>query len=251
MQINNDIPLLQLVILFGCIFIVGLFLCLPLLKFDYKKSLKSSLFIKVFFWIPIFLIFIGILYSSGFDRIVFLAILLIVSYLEFRPRLKKSENKTILRIFFLIFVASLGHFILLGVFFNNTIVNLLITLCFATVLSDVAAFLLGKYFGKHKLPEWINNSKSWEGVFGQLIGSLVGVLLVNFFVNTVVSVWVFLPIGIGCIFGDLGNSFAKKAAHAEYWSKAIPGHGGLIDRLSSLAGSTLMMLYFLILTGLL
>ncbi len=251
MQINNNIPLLNLIILFGFIFIAGIIFCLPLLEFDYKKALKSSLFIKIFFWIPIFLIFIGILYSSGFDRTVFLAILLIVTYLEFRPKLKKSENKVISLIFFALFIVGLVHLFLLGVFFNKYIVNLLITLCFATALSDVGAFLLGKYLGKHRLPEWLNNSKSWEGVVGQLLGSLVGVLLVNFFVTPVVTLWIFLPIGIGCTIGDLTSSFAKRNAHTDNWSRAIPGHGGFIDRFSSLAGSTVLMFYFLVLTGLL
>jgi phosphatidate cytidylyltransferase len=136
-------------------------------------------------------------------------------------------------------------------FFNKYIVNLLITLCFATVLSDAGAFLLGKYLGKHRLPEWLNNSKSWEGIVGQVLGSLVGILLVNFFVTPVVSVWLFLPVGAGCAIGDLANSFAKRNAHVKDWSRAIPGHGGFIDRLSSLAGSTLLMFYFLVLTRLL
>jgi CDP-diglyceride synthetase len=33
------------------------------------------------------------------------------------------------------------------------------------------------------------------------------------------------------------------------WSSAIPGHGGFIDRLSSIAGSTFLLYYFLKLTG--
>jgi phosphatidate cytidylyltransferase len=251
LQINSSVPLLSLIILFGFVFIAGVILCLPLLEFDYKKALKSSLFIKIFFWIPIFLIFIGVLYSSGFDRTVFLVLLLIVAFLEFRFKLKKAENKTAAYAYFSLFAIGLGHFFLLGLFFDKFFVNLIITLCFATALSDIGAFLLGKYLGKHKLPEWINNSKSWEGVVGQLLGSLVGILLVNFFVTPVVTLWIFLPIGIGCIIGDLANSFAKRNVHADNWSRAIPGHGGFIDRLSSLAGSTVLMFYFLILTGLL
>lgn len=249
--VNNSVPLSKLIILFGFLFIAGIIFCMPLLQYDYKKSLKSSLFIKIFFWIPIFLIFLAILYSSGFDRTVFLVILLIVTFLEFRPKLKKSENKIILRIFFLLFVISLGHLFLLSIFFNKFIINLLITLCFATAMSDVVAFLLGKYLGKHKLPEWLNNSKSWEGIVGQIAGSLVGILLVNYFVTPVVSLWIFLPIGIGCVLGDTANSFAKRNAHTKDWSRAIPGHGGFIDRLSSLAGSTILMFYFLVLIRLL
>jgi|GEM_PF-600486 len=251
MQINNNIPLLNLLIVFGLIFIAGIIFSLPLLEFDYKKSLKSSLFIKIFFWIPIFMIFVAVLYSTSFDRTVLLVLLLIVSFLEFRFKLKKSENKVIAYAYFFLFAIGLGHLLLLGLFFDKFFVNLLITLCFATAVSDSTAYLFGKYFGKHKLPEWINNSKSREGVIGQLLGSLVGVLLVNFLITPVVTLWVFLPIGIGCIIGDLTNSFAKRNVHTDNWSRAIPGHGGFIDRLCSLAGSALLMFYFLLLTRLL
>jgi len=251
MQINDNIPLINLIILFVCTLIVGSLLVLPIYRFDYKHFKKSKLFIKMFFWIPIFLVFLAVLYSSNLDRTIFLALLMVLSFLEFRLKQRRAENKVILRIFFALFVIGLAHFFLLGLFYNKYIVNLLITLCFASVLSDVFAFLIGKSIGTHNLPEWINNSKTWEGVVGQIIGSLFGVMLVNYFVTPVASFWIFLPIGIGCAVGDLANSFAKKDAHIKYWSKAIPQHGGFIDRLSSIAFSAFFVFYFLVLTRLL
>jgi phosphatidate cytidylyltransferase len=249
--VGNDVPLLNLVIVFGFVFVVGIILCLPLLQNDYKKSLKTSLFIKIFFWIPIFMVFLAVLYSTNFDRTVFLAVFLVATFLEFKFKLKQAENKIVLYVFFSIFAIGLGHLFVMGYVFDKVFVNLLITLGFATALSDATAYLLGKYWGKHKLPEWINNSKSWEGVVGQLLGSLAGVLLVNYFVEPVVTIWLFAPIGIGCTIGDLANSFAKRNAHTENWSKAIPGHGGFIDRSASVAGSTILMFYFLVLSRLL
>lgn len=70
------------------------------------------------------------------------------------------------------------------------------------------------------------------------------------FINPVISIWLFLPIGLGSVVGDLANSFVKRKINIKDWGKAIPGHGGFIGRLSSLAGSAVCMFYFLRITGL-
>jgi phosphatidate cytidylyltransferase len=45
--------------------------------------------------------------------------------------------------------------------------------------------------------------------------------------------------------GDLANSYAKRLAGIKDWSRAIPGHGGFIDRLASLAGAATLLFYSL------
>jgi phosphatidate cytidylyltransferase len=241
----NDVPIKSLIILFSLIFVVGICLTLPLFKFNYRKFIKSALFIKILFWIPIFIVFTGLLYAGSVTRLAFLAALMVASLAEFTKVVSKRRQKARLYLYFIFFSLGLAHFYLLGRGYPAGFVNLLITLCFATVLSDVAAFFCGNYLGRHKLPGWLNGSKSWEGVAGQLIGAFAGVALVNALVAPVVSLWLFLPLGIGSALGDLANSLAKRDANIKDWSQAIPGHGGFIDRFSSIAGSAALLFWYL------
>lgn len=245
------IPLRHLVELFSILLVLGTAITLPLFKFNYQKFIRSNLFIKILFWVPIFLIFLAVLYINNTARVTLLTALLLAAFLEFIRVARKSNDKAPLIIYFILFVFGLSHFYLLGSKYQTEFVNLLITLCFATVLSDVVAFFFGNYLGKHKLPTWLNNRKSWEGVAGQLVGALLGILLVNAFIVPVATLWLFLPLGIGSAMGDLANSFTKRKAAIKDWSNAIPGHGGLVDRLSSMAGSIVLLFYFLQISGVL
>jgi phosphatidate cytidylyltransferase len=243
------VPFRQLVSLFGILFVVGIALTVPLFNFDLKKFVHSSLFIKIIFWVPIFIILIGLLYANNFIRLVFLLVLLAASLIEILRVVKKRRSWVFLT-YYLVFAAGLSHFYFLQVGYSAQFINLLITLGFATVLADVAAFFAGNYLGRHKLPAVLNERKSWEGVVGELIGASAGIGLINIFVQPVISPWLLLPIGVGSIAGDLANSYMKRKANIKDWSMAIPGHGGFIDRLSSLAGSAALTFWFLKLTGL-
>jgi len=226
--------------------VMGALATLPLFGFDIKKFVRSSLFVKIAFWVPIFAFFTAILYADSRLRSGILIALMTAASVEFWLAVKKAKHKPWPVIYFVLFTAGLAHFFLLADRYQVRFVNLLITIFFATALSDVLAFFAGSYAGRHKLPGWLNPRKSWEGVGGQLIGALLGVLLVNAFVAPVVTLWLFLPLGIGSAIGDLANSYAKRKAGVKDWSRAIPGHGGLIDRLSSTAGSAALLYYFLL-----
>lgn len=246
---NAAIPLKQLLVSFSSLLLLGIGLSVPLFKFDYRRFARSALLVKILFWIPIFGLFLGVLYAPGTVRLLVLAGLLLAASSEFVRVLSVSGRRPVLTAYFLLFAAGLAHFWLLASY-RATFVNLLITICFGSVLSDVGAFLAGSYGGKHKLPSWLNASKSWEGVVGQIVGAGLGVLLVNSYIEPVITVWLFVPLGLGSALGDLANSFAKRQAGVKDWSRAIPGHGGFIDRLSSLAGSAALTFYFLKTTGL-
>lgn len=246
MQVDsNFVPLARLVTTFCALLLGGIVLTVPLFRFNWRKFLQSSLFIKIMFWVPIFVIFLSTLYMANFARLILLIALLCIALWELVSVAKTKEYRFLLAVYYLFFGFALLHFLFIEISYSNHFINLLITLTFASVLADVTAFFLGNYFGHHKLPEVLNKNKSWEGVSGQILGALLGVLLVNAFVDPVVSIWLFIPIGLGSAAGDLANSFVKRKLAIKDWSKAIPGHGGFIDRLSSLAGSTVFMFYFL------
>lgn len=242
----NSALIIRLTIVFLTILVCGLLLCVPLFKFDLRKFIHSKLFIKVLFWVPIFILFSIFLYLSNFQRLIFLGILICLCADELYKVMKKKRSM-IAAIYFCILAVALLHFYFVGARMPDDKVTIIITVGFASVLADVFAFFMGNYMGVHKLPEKLNNGKSWEGVAGQMIGALVGVAIIKAFVVKVDPFLLFLPIGVGAAVGDLSNSYVKRKLGIKDWSNSIPEHGGYIDRLSSLAGSMIFTFYFMLL----
>jgi phosphatidate cytidylyltransferase len=55
-----------------------------------------------------------------------------------------------------------------------------------------------------------------------------------------------VALGAGSALGDLTNSYVKRKLAIDEWGRAIPGHGGILDRFSSMAGSAVLVFYFLL-----
>lgn len=240
--------LIRLVILFFILMAFGILLTLVLFKFNITKFRKSELSIKIFFWFPITAIFIFFAFSNNITQIVGLSVLILSIFYEyFRVRGILSKNRLLFISYFTFLIFGLLHLAFLK-FLQQDITSLLLVLGFGSALSDVTAFFFGNYFGKHKLPSFINPNKSWEGILGQIVGAFIGVLLIKLFIVSNVSILLFLPIGIGSAIGDITNSYMKRKVNLTSWSNFIPGHGGFIDRFSSLNGSSLLTFYYLFLS---
>ena len=242
------VPLKNLSLTFLCLFALGTALTIPIYRFDLRRFARSSVFIKILFWAPIFAVFIGLLYVGNPLRLAVLTLFILLSLGEIYRH--TSRPRGILLVYWLLFTAGMAHLAAIGAAYSNRFVNILVTLVLGTVLADVAAYFAGNYAGRHYLPVWLNPRKSWEGVAGEILGASLGILVVNRFIEPVISLWLFIPIGLGCVIGDLANSYFKRRAGVKDWSRAIPGHGGFTDRLSSLAGSAILAFYFLKIFGL-
>ena len=224
----------RLVVLFVALFLVGSALCLPLYKWDFKKFFASQLWTKVVWWIPIFSVFVAVLSSGSVIAVLVTAALLLQAFREFYEA--KALRSRVATLYLSFFVIALMH---LGGFFYSISSDLatqaLIVVCFASVMSDVCAFFAGRYLGRTALPTWINSKKSWEGVVGQLVGALIGYGLVWNYLD-IKGYWaIALGIGIASALGDLANSTAKRSLRIKDWGQTIPGHGGVLDRFSSLS----------------
>ena len=110
-------------------------------------------------------------------------------------------------------------------------------------LADIAAYVFGRRFGKHKLAPTISPGKTWEGALGAagavvvygfvLAPGLPAVLGANYALLFVVLV-VVTAIGI---IGDLFESLLKRQAGLKDSSNFLPGHGGVLDRIDSLTST--------------
>ena len=127
-----------------------------------------------------------------------------------------------------------------------------VTLCFVT---DVAAYLIGSRFGKHKLIPKVSPNKTWEGSIAGIAASVLTMLLFG---------WWWKANGMGsCMhlilyavtasvvsqFGDLAMSAVKRIGGVKDFGSFLPGHGGILDRFDSHLFCIAYTLLFCIFTG--
>jgi phosphatidate cytidylyltransferase len=101
---------------------------------------------------------------------------------------------------------------------------------------DIAAFWIGSLYGRHRLAPEISPGKTWEGVFGGLLGA-VGVGLIAGFLGSIsfgLSVSAAILMSISGQVGDLFESRLKRRANIKNSGWILPGHGGVLDRVDSL-----------------
>ena len=117
---------------------------------------------------------------------------------------------------------------------------------------DTAAFFTGRYLGRHKLAPHISPGKTWEGVFGGLVFSIIAALLCT--VKPLGVPWylaIVLGIVLGCaaVVGDLAESLIKRQTHVKDSGQIMPGHGGILDRIDSLMFVVIVVYAFVQLFG--
>jgi len=117
-----------------------------------------------------------------------------------------------------------------------------------TWVGDIAAYLVGKQFGKHKIIPSISPKKSLEGyIAGVIFGVVVSIALcyllrLDIALHHAIILGVILTI-IGQI-GDLAESIMKRSAGLKDSGKIMPGHGGMLDRCDSMIFITPALYYY-------
>ncbi len=109
----------------------------------------------------------------------------------------------------------------------------------ATWLADTSALFIGRAFGRTPLFPHVSPKKTVEGAAGGVLGAVIAtVTLVATF--GVPGVTIPMAILVGAVFatigiyGDLFESFTKRAASVKDSGTLIPGHGGIFDRMDAL-----------------
>jgi phosphatidate cytidylyltransferase len=110
---------------------------------------------------------------------------------------------------------------------------------FVVWAADVGAFFFGKQFGRVKLAPAISPGKTWEGVVGGLF--VVGIVAAVFAMILDVPAAVLIPFSLAAaalsIVGDLTVSMFKRTAGVKDSGALFPGHGGILDRIDSVAAA--------------
>ncbi len=103
---------------------------------------------------------------------------------------------------------------------------------------DVAAYYVGRTWGRRKLMPLVSSGKTVAGLMGLIAGSALGCLIFSWFFLPQLFPWHAALLGasgsaIGQL-GDLCESVLKRTAGVKDSGTLLPGHGGILDRLDCL-----------------
>ncbi|MGH7451179.1 MAG: phosphatidate cytidylyltransferase [bacterium] len=104
--------------------------------------------------------------------------------------------------------------------------------------SDIAAYLVGKSIGKHKLAPLMSPNKTFEGAIASFVAAVVGVLILKLLYMKTLSLGHALLLAVLANvlaqLGDLWESLIKRSGGVKDSSGIIPGHGGVLDVMDGL-----------------
>jgi len=120
--------------------------------------------------------------------------------------------------------------------------------------TDTGAYFAGKLWGKHPLIPKVSPKKTWEGFFGGLVLGLIVAIVVSFFFPfTVQERFVFFGIAVIAsllsVVGDLTVSLFKRQSGVKDSGQMLPGHGGILDRVDSIAAGVVVFALGLLFFG--
>ncbi|MGE5397875.1 MAG: phosphatidate cytidylyltransferase [Chitinophagales bacterium] len=128
----------------------------------------------------------------------------------------------------------MGYISLLGSFPDHFRVLLMTFLL--TWSGDTGAYFVGTWWGKNKLSPELSPGKTWEGLAGGMILTMIvaqfGVYLIPGY-NAAEYAIIGLGAGLLGAAGDLFASAIKRGFGIKDFGHIIPGHGGIMDRFDS------------------
>lgn len=110
------------------------------------------------------------------------------------------------------------------------------------VTIDSAGYLVGRVFGKTQLAPGVSPKKSWEGLSAGIVGAILSGQLTAWLVggSPFFGLLFSLALILSAVLGDLSESLIKRDLEVKDMSSALPGHGGILDRIDSHLPSSFM-----------
>jgi phosphatidate cytidylyltransferase len=207
---------------------------------EIEKRILTSLIL-----IPLTFFFI---YRGSVFFIFFLIIIFFVSSYEW---VKLNKRKNLIKSFGIIFLILSFYSAYLLRLEQDFKVFLFIILI--SILTDIGGYIFGKTFKGPKLTK-ISPKKTYSGLIGSFVLSIIGGLIFVEFVNNFIinihfnfinfklidiELNLFLSLFILIVsfvsqIGDLTVSYFKRLAKIKDTGKILPGHGGLLDRIDGI-----------------
>ena len=203
------------------------------------------------------LIVFSIMYNHySFYTLIFC--ITIFSFYEYINLIKSKSQLTFLKLFLgFLWISSLGLFIPL--YQSLAIPKEFILIIFCSVwMTDSAAYVMGKKFGKRKILPSVSANKTWVGSISGLAFSILFLLAIYVNFNKVYwpinfqlidIIFIGFITGLFSQFGDFSESYFKRSLDVKDYSNLLLGHGGFLDRFDSMYAVSFATYFYLLLTG--
>lgn len=126
--------------------------------------------------------------------------------------------------------------------------DLLFMLFMMVSAHDTGAYIVGSFFGKHKIIPHISPGKTWEGFLGGCLAACAGFWLALWELGLYKSALFILTMAFGVsilsLVGDLFESWLKRRAHIKDTGGMLPGHGGFLDRFDGILFTAFFFYFF-------
>ena len=228
--------------------ILSLALLFEWMKVSESSTVKRSIFLIIF----IVLISFNHYFGGLFEPISFIAMLgiivwIVVAYQIFFKQGRLSSNFTFNNFWIGLLIISAFCLVCFQLLTGSRVFLLAVILNIAVF--DTGAYIIGKNFGRNPFLPELSPNKTFEGLIGGLISSLLFIICAYLFLEEVSllrsSVMILaIPFAL-C--GDYFFSFLKRKANVKDTGSILPGHGGLLDRVDSHLAAIPMTLFFLLL----
>ena len=125
--------------------------------------------------------------------------------------------------------------------------SLVLFLVILTQGNDIAQYVFGKLFGSRKIAPTVSPHKTLEGWLGGIVTTVIlSVVLARWLspFTLLHAVCAGLLIGVAGFVGDLTISAVKRDLGRKDAGSLLPGHGGILDRVDSLAYTAPLFFHF-------
>jgi len=125
--------------------------------------------------------------------------------------------------------------------------GLLLCLAFLTQFNDVAQYVWGKLFGRHKILPVVSPKKTWQGFIGGVLTTVIAAMVIAPYItpfDSIHAAFAGLLISVTGFIGDVTISAIKRDIGVKDTGAIIPGHGGIMDRIDSLTYTAPLFFHF-------
>lgn len=225
----------------GWLYFLGISLLNVLAIFELNNAFKKINVNILYILSSIFAVML--LYTTSFSKYNFIftpfSIILMIVTTFLYSIINNGQNHitdVVFTVFSFIYTSFLFmYFILLRKLPNG--INLVWWVFITIWACDTGAFFIGIFFGKKRLAPNISPKKTIGGSLGGITFSIVASLIYTKLLLPQIGIAhaaiLGLIIGILSQLGDLSASLIKRYCKIKDFSKIIPGHGGILDRLDS------------------
>ncbi len=185
---------------------------------------------------------------AGVALLLFLMLTLLYTLVNFQDIQKTLTESAILFLGIVYLPGFVSHLFLIRDLPEGR--GLIILVLLMTWGADAGAYYIGRAFGKNKLAPRVSPNKTLEGAAGGLATTLATGIIAKLSFLSFLS-WgdvgaLALLLGIFGQLGDLCESMLKRAAGVKDSSSIIPAHGGLFDKLDSIAFAAPLLYYYMV-----